>query len=221
MYFDQANLIETLEGNIVLSVGSYLRSDDELGLTEETKRKLDQLHLRKIEMSDEILVINMEGYIGDSTAREIIFALGQCKPVRFLDSSPDALSVSFYNIWTRIQDWGKTTVSSPSSAGSGASRYGDGVYESPTTEQLQILRERSGGVLPTNSGESAEGPSNNEGRQESKGTPNEEGKSVDDRAEGAESRTGEGTSQPTVPSARSKLIYAYMPGPRADPGLDM
>jgi hypothetical protein len=58
--FADANLEETLKGNIVLTVGSMTHSDDELGkrITPEVKTMLDNLHKKKIEMADEVLVLN-------------------------------------------------------------------------------------------------------------------------------------------------------------------
>ena len=49
------------------------------------KDALDELHLRKIDLADEILVINIGGYIGESTSREIVYAVQHGKPVRLLD----------------------------------------------------------------------------------------------------------------------------------------
>ena len=64
----------TLEGNIVISVGLFGHSgDDEVweGMSEDTltktKEMLDDMHKRKIDMADEIFVINVDGYIGSST----------------------------------------------------------------------------------------------------------------------------------------------------------
>lgn len=39
-----------------------------------SKQVLDTLHLRKIDMADEVLVVNPDGYIGACTAREIDYA---------------------------------------------------------------------------------------------------------------------------------------------------
>ncbi len=87
--FQEANLRETVAGHIVLSIGCCLRSDHELWPDEQTreelKRKLDALHLDKIELADEILVLNVGGYIGESTASEIDHARAQGKPVRYLE----------------------------------------------------------------------------------------------------------------------------------------
>ena len=76
----------TLEGNIVISVGLFGHSgDDEVG-TEGTKAMLDDMHLRKIDMADEIFVINVGGYIGESTRREIAYAKNTGKSVKYLES---------------------------------------------------------------------------------------------------------------------------------------
>ena len=68
----------TLDGNIVISVGLFGHSgDNEVweGMDEDTLTKtklmLDDMHKRKIDMSDGIYVINVGGYIGDSTRSEI------------------------------------------------------------------------------------------------------------------------------------------------------
>lgn len=47
---------------------------------------LDTLHLQKIDLADEVLVVNPGGYIGDSTRREINYALSHGKPVRYTHS---------------------------------------------------------------------------------------------------------------------------------------
>jgi len=82
----------TLEGNIVLTVGLFGHSgDNEVweGMSEDTKTKtklmLDDMHKRKIDMSDEIFVINVGGYIGESTRSEIEYALKTGKAVKYLE----------------------------------------------------------------------------------------------------------------------------------------
>ena len=62
----------TLEGNIVISVGLFGHSGDDVVWTEGVKDMLDRQHLAKIDLADEIFVINVGGYIGDSTRREIL-----------------------------------------------------------------------------------------------------------------------------------------------------
>ena len=53
----------TLEGNIVISVGMFGHSGDGDVVTDEVKVMLDDMHKRKIDMADEIFVINKNGYI--------------------------------------------------------------------------------------------------------------------------------------------------------------
>ena len=84
--FQEANFRETLAGKIVLSVGCSDKSDDELRITEEQKGMLDELHKRKIDLADEVLVLNVCGYIGSSTRSEIAYALEHGKPVRYLEA---------------------------------------------------------------------------------------------------------------------------------------
>jgi len=49
------------------------------------KKYLDELHLRKIDMADEVYVINKNGYIGVSTSAEIEYAEKMGKPVRYME----------------------------------------------------------------------------------------------------------------------------------------
>ena len=82
----------TLEGNIVISVGLFGHSGDEEvwdgmdeGTLSKTKMMLDDMHKRKIDMADEIYVINVGGYIGESTRSEIEYAEMNNKVVRYLE----------------------------------------------------------------------------------------------------------------------------------------
>ena len=103
----------TLEGNIVISVGLFGHSGDEEvwdgmdeGTLSKTKEMLDDMHKRKIDpefkkisgigvknmvpskfldMADEIFVINVDGYIGESTRSEIDYAIEHGKKVRYLE----------------------------------------------------------------------------------------------------------------------------------------
>ena len=74
----------TLEGNIVISVGLFGHSGDSEVWSEATKEMLDDMHKRKIDLADEIFVINPDGYIGASTRSEIEYAIKTNKPVRYL-----------------------------------------------------------------------------------------------------------------------------------------
>lgn len=82
----------TLKGNIVISVGLFSHSgDDEVwenmdeGTITKTKEMLVDMHKRKIDMADEIFVINVGGYIGDSTKSEIEYAIKTGKKVNYLE----------------------------------------------------------------------------------------------------------------------------------------
>lgn len=82
----------TLEGNIVISVGLFGHSGDsevwenmDEGTLAATKAMLDDMHKAKIDMADEIFVINVGGYIGDSTRSEIEYAQAHGKFVRYLE----------------------------------------------------------------------------------------------------------------------------------------
>ena len=87
--FREANLRETLAGKIVLTIGCDFRSDDTIGLTEVDKQRLDILHLRKIDLADEVLILNVNGYIGESTRNELEYAYRHpgrnYKKIRFLE----------------------------------------------------------------------------------------------------------------------------------------
>ncbi|WP_211746442.1 hypothetical protein [Paenibacillus sp. Marseille-Q4541] len=80
--FEQTNAFLTLQGNIVISVAFYEQSDG-FEITEEQAELLGELHFKKIDMSDEIFVIDVDGYIGNSTRKEILYAKETGKTVRY------------------------------------------------------------------------------------------------------------------------------------------
>lgn len=71
--YEEINKILTLAGHIVISVG-FFRHADKTKITEKEDQLLDEIHLKKIEISDAIYVINKDGYIGKSTKNEIAYA---------------------------------------------------------------------------------------------------------------------------------------------------
>jgi hypothetical protein len=112
--FNQANYRLTLAGHIVLSVGFFVHAVDEcpncdasqsfakdqgaegpqgkcwqcgsdLGCTLAQKIKLDELHKRKIDLADEVFVLNVCGYIGKSTRSEIDYAKKHGKVISYLE----------------------------------------------------------------------------------------------------------------------------------------
>lgn len=82
--FIAANFRETMWGKIVLTVGWFSHTDGEVYTpTPQEKAAMDELHKRKIDLADEVLVINPGGYIGESTRSEIEYAKSKGTPVRY------------------------------------------------------------------------------------------------------------------------------------------
>lgn len=82
----------SLEGNIVISLGFFDSPENKEtwnNMNENTRQEkmamLKDMHKRKIDMADEIFVINPNGYIGESTKSEIAYAQQNHKPVRYLE----------------------------------------------------------------------------------------------------------------------------------------
>jgi hypothetical protein len=79
----------TMKGYVVLSVGFYPHAVDKSGHGEgvghdsEAKVLLDELHKRKIDLADKVVVLNVGGYIGDSTRSEIMYAEKHGKPIHY------------------------------------------------------------------------------------------------------------------------------------------
>jgi len=98
--FALANMHLSLTGRIVIGLGCYGHADQPTGArhltsdgdeTTPEKQHLDQLHFRKIDISDGIFVVNPGGYVGASTRREIAYAQSLGKTVEWLFAPADAL----------------------------------------------------------------------------------------------------------------------------------
>lgn len=79
-----------MAGKIVLSVGFFMHATgnkhgESVGATPEQKIALDELHKRKIDLADEVFVLNVGGYIGESTRSEIEYAKSLAMPIRYLE----------------------------------------------------------------------------------------------------------------------------------------
>ena len=89
--FREANLRETLAGRIVLTIGCDTKTDGDLfdDIAEDERHaikvRLDELHKRKIDLADEVLILNVGGYIGESTRSELEYARAHAKGVRWLE----------------------------------------------------------------------------------------------------------------------------------------
>lgn len=75
----------TLEGNVVISVGMFGHSGDNEVFADGVKEMLDDIHKQKIDMADEIFVINKNGYIGKSALGEIEYAKKHNKKINYLE----------------------------------------------------------------------------------------------------------------------------------------
>jgi len=83
--FEETNKRLTLAGHVVFSVGCFIHSGDTV--TEDQKKLLDEVHKRKIDLSDAIFVLNKDGYIGASTKSEIKYAKEKGKEVLYLENN--------------------------------------------------------------------------------------------------------------------------------------
>jgi hypothetical protein len=89
--FQQQNIDETLAGKIVLSIAP-LNAHDDIALShlsnqesQKLKHQLDDLHLHKIDLADEVFILNVGGYMGESTQKELEYARSKNKCIRFLE----------------------------------------------------------------------------------------------------------------------------------------
>ena len=89
MLITQWNL--TKQGNVVLSwcalPDNYFNGEDKthIGNQEGVKEIVDEVHKRKIDLADEVFVLNIGGYIGESTRSEVRYAIEHSKVVKFLE----------------------------------------------------------------------------------------------------------------------------------------
>lgn len=86
---NSANARLTMDGVLVISLGVFGHTDlpdhDWSTGGSDDKVMLDDLHKRKIDLADEVLVVNVGGYIGESTRSEIEYAESIGRPVRYLE----------------------------------------------------------------------------------------------------------------------------------------
>lgn len=84
--FKKAEYEAVLKGEIaLLPCCMFVDIQREYGAESTYKAKADDLHKRKIDICDEVKVLNVDGYIGDSTKSEILYALSIGKTVKYLD----------------------------------------------------------------------------------------------------------------------------------------
>lgn len=95
----------TLQGNVVISVGLFGHVDHEPILPEE-KILLDKVHVAKIDLANEIFVIDtsfstMDFYYGNSTKNEIEYAKNKGKKLRFLTDEKEDFELWVWNYKNR------------------------------------------------------------------------------------------------------------------------
>lgn len=82
--FERVAKEQTLKGRIVFTLAFFIGSDGE-NLEKEQRTLLQHLHRHKIKLSDEILVINPNGYIGEATQKDIEFAENLGKRIEYME----------------------------------------------------------------------------------------------------------------------------------------
>jgi len=85
--FDKENWAFTLSGDIVLQPGCWNHDEFHEGseYMKSCKKRLDELHKRKIDLADLVYIINKDGYIGKSTHSEIEYAKAQGKQIKYME----------------------------------------------------------------------------------------------------------------------------------------
>ena len=102
----------TLQGYIVLSVGVCKTSDSNgahgaEAIGQDVADKLDILHLRKIDMADEVYILNVGGYIGKSTTKELAYAIKKGKKIDYLEPhNSEKAEQAAKNYLTNLKDKG-------------------------------------------------------------------------------------------------------------------
>lgn len=97
--FKEAQFRLTVEGKIVLTVAGNWKDDhDDVWdqIDDEQKEALDELHFRKIDLSDRVFVLNVDGYVGSSTRNEVQHALETGTEVSWLE--PENVPEEFEDI---------------------------------------------------------------------------------------------------------------------------
>jgi hypothetical protein len=86
--FREAEASLTLQGHIVISLGFFEQSEG-IKITEEQESMFKEMHFKKIDMADEIFIIDVNGYIGSSTSKEIEYAKKTNKSVHYYSKGID------------------------------------------------------------------------------------------------------------------------------------
>lgn len=78
---DEVQKSLALQGHLIFTIENL----ESVEITKEIENMLDITHRKKIDLSDAIYVINLNGYIGESTSNEIEYARKNGKEVMYLE----------------------------------------------------------------------------------------------------------------------------------------
>lgn len=85
-YFKKFEYSSVMRGEIaLLPCCMFVDIEREYGKDSQYKQKADDLHKRKIDLCDEVFILNVGGYIGESTRSEINYAKAIGKPIKYLE----------------------------------------------------------------------------------------------------------------------------------------
>ena len=87
--FGEVELSHVLNGYIVLTPCCMYVDAERTDSFMEHKSQFDKMHFAKIELADEVYIINENGYIGDSTRNELNYALSLHKPIKWHRQLPN------------------------------------------------------------------------------------------------------------------------------------
>lgn len=84
--FKQAEFECVMAGNVpLMPCCMHVDIEREFGANSEYKVNADKIHMEKIAMADEVVILNVGGYIGESTRKEMEYADSLKKPIFFLE----------------------------------------------------------------------------------------------------------------------------------------
>lgn len=116
--FSDWNIILTLGGHLVYGLGGFGREITDVGkpvenilVNDEQKRRLDLIHLAKISESDAVVILNVDGYVGESTRRELEWAKMHKKEVYYLENArPTFLGPTVWSLYNLFDQQPISTI---------------------------------------------------------------------------------------------------------------
>lgn len=105
--YDKIAKILTLKGHLIFSCNCFIHSEFDKKFIKKILKSqeiLREVHKNKIDLSDLIIVLNKNDYIGFSTYNEIKYALSKDKKVLFLEKTTFYEVNRFKEIYDKISD---------------------------------------------------------------------------------------------------------------------